>query len=179
MSIKTSKVMYKRFGSIHKNRGFTLLEALLGFLVLSVGMLGIASLQAISLKAGKTSVYSSVAMMKVEELFESMRVNPGPVALAAYAAAGSGNGTNNNCTGTVVCSATALAQDDIYWWKKNLSAGLPSTATTSVTYVAATAPSKMAKVTISVSWDERNKTASGSVARTYTTTANICTGVPC
>jgi len=170
--------MRKRFGSIHKDRGFTLLEALLGFLVLSVGMLGIASLQAISLKAGKTSVYGSVAMMKVEELFESMRVNPTPDALAEYAASGSGSGTNNNCTGTVVCSATALAQDDVFWWKKNLSAGLPAT-TTSITYVAATAPSKMAQVTINVSWDERNKTAGGSVARTYTTTANICTGIPC
>jgi len=171
--------MRKRFGSIRKDRGFTLLEALLGFLVLSVGMLGIASLQAISLKAGKTSVYGSVAMMKVEELFESMRVNPSPAALSAYAAAGAGPGANNNCTGAVVCSAVQLAQDDIYWWKKNLSAGLPSTATTSVSYVAATAPSKMAQVTINVSWDERNKTAGGSVAKTYTTTANICTGIPC
>ncbi len=169
----------KKF-NITGNRGFTLIEALVGFLILSIGMLGVASLQAISLKAGKTSVYGSVAMMKVEELFESMRVNPSPAALAEYAASGSGTGADNNCSGTVVCTATALAQDDIYWWKKNLSAGLPAT-TTSITYVApnAATPTKMAQVTISVSWDERDKTAGGSVSRTYTTTANICTGVPC
>lgn len=178
-AIKALRIMNDRKLNITRNRGFTLLEALIGFLILSIGMLGIASLQAISLKAGKTSVYSSVAMMKVEELFESMRVNNTPTALAAYAAAGSGAGTNNNCTGTVVCGAAAMAQDDIFWWKKNLSAGLPSNATTSVTYVAAVAPSKMAKVTINVVWKERNKTASGSVSKTYTTTANICTAVPC
>jgi type IV pilus assembly protein PilV len=179
LTIMNKQPMNKRPGQIRKNRGFTLLEALLGFLVLSIGMLGIASLQAISLKAGKTSVYGSVAMMKVEELFESMRVNPTPGALAAYAAAGSGSGANNNCTGTVVCNGTTLAQDDIYWWKKNLTAGLPAAATTSISYTAAVAPSKMSTVTINVSWDERDKIAGGSVSRTYTTSANICTAVPC
>lgn len=186
MSINTLIIMKtqpinKLPGQIRKNRGFTLLEALLGFLILSIGMLGIASLQAISLKAGKTSVYGSVAMMKVDELFESMRVNPTPAALTAYAAAGSGSGTNNNCSGTVVCNATTLAQDDIFWWKKNLKAGLPAAATTTITYVAPSPakPSKMARVTIDVSWDERDKTAGGSVARTYSTTANICTATPC
>jgi len=172
--------MKNRKYNISSDRGFTLIEALIGFMILSIGMLGIASLQAISLKAGKTSVYGSVAMMKVEELFESMRVNPTPAALAEYAASGAGSGTNNNCTGTVVCTPAALAQDDIFWWKKNLSAGLPAT-TTSITYDPANpaTPTKMARVTISVNWDERDKTAGGSVSRTYTTTANICTGVPC
>jgi len=188
MSIKTLTTMnsapqkkYSSFrqGSINKNQGFTLLEALLGFLVLSIGMLGIASLQAFALKAGKTSVYGSVAMMKVEELFESMRVNPTPTALVAYEAAGGGDGTNNSCSGAVECSPDQLAQDDIFWWKKNLLAGLPDTVTTSISYTAATAPSKLASVTINVSWDERDKTAGGSITRTRATTANICTAVPC
>jgi len=184
MPIKTLIIMNKQAISkrpvrLRENRGFTLLEALLGFLVLSIGMLGVASLQAISLKAGKTSVYASVAMMKVEELFESMRVNPSSVALAAYAAAGNGSGTNNSCTGTGACNAATLAQDDIYWWKKNLSAGLPAAVTTSISYTAAVAPSKMASVTINVSWSERDKTVGGSVSRAYTTTVNICTAVPC
>ncbi len=159
-----------------KNRGFTLLEALIGFLILSIGMLGIASLQALSLKAGKTSVYGTVANMKVEELFESMRVNP--TALASYN--GTGSGVNNNCTGTILCSPAKLAENDVYWWKKDLKAGLPNaTTTTSVKVTPAVAPSKMATVTVVVSWKERNKDAAGSVKKSYSTTANICTGVPC
>jgi len=182
MSIKTSKSMNrspknKLPGQIRKNRGFTLLEALIGFLILSTGMLGIASLQAISLKAGKTSVYSSVAMMKVEELLESMRVNPTPVALAAYDAAGEGAGLNNTCA-VVVCSPDLLAQEDIFWWKQNLTAGLPSAATTVVTYIAATPPSMMASVTIDVNWAERNKETGASLDKTYSATANICTNAP-
>lgn len=162
-----------------RNRGFTLLEALLGFLILSIGMMGIASLQALSLKAGKTSVYGSVAMMKVDELLESMRANPTAGALAAYAAAGTGAGANNSCTGAAICSDVQLAQEDVFWWKQNLKAGLPGAATTVVAYGAATPPSKMAEVTITVNWNERNSDAAGSIAKTYTTTAKICTGVPC
>jgi len=167
--------MNNGMSSKHKSQGFTLLEALIGFLILSIGMLGIASLQAISLKAGKTSVYGSVAMMKVEELFESMRANPSALALAAYA----GGGANNGCTGTNECSDVQLAQDDVYWWKQNLKAGLPGAATTAVIYTPATAPSKMATMNITVSWDERDKDSSGSISKSYTTSVNICTVVPC
>jgi len=179
-SIKTSRIIKKQQPvQIRNNRGFSLLEALLGFLILSIGMLGIASLQAISLKVGKTSVYGTVAMMKVEELFESMRVNPTATALNSYAAAGAGSGTNNSCVGATICSGAELAQEDIYWWKKNLTAGLPGSATTAITYTAAVAPSKMATVKIDVNWDERNKDTGGSISKTYTTTARICTEVPC
>ena len=180
MSIKSTRVMNKDTVRVRNNRGFSLLEALLGFMILSIGMLGIASLQAISLKSGKTSVYGSVAMMKVDELIESMRANPSTAALAAYAAAGSGAGTNNGCTNaTAVCGGAALAQEDIFWWKKNLVAGLPSTATTTVTYTAPSAPSRMATVQVDVSWDERDKDSGGSISKTYSTTADICTAIPC
>ena len=158
---------------IRNNRGFTLIEALIAFFILSVGMLGIASLQAISLKAGKTSVYSSVAMMKVDEILESMRANPN--VLATY----EGAGAMQSCWDSTVCTETELAESDVYWWKENLKAGLPSTAAGVVRVTAATAPSKMATVEITLSWKERNKTASGSVDKSFKTTAHICTEIPC
>jgi len=177
--VKTLKMMNRRNLKLQNCRGFTLLEALIGFLILSIGMLGIASLQAISLKAGKTSVYGSVAMMKVGELFESIRANPSADALTAYAESGAGTGFDRLCTGTKDCTGAELAQEDIFWWKQNLTAGLPNAVTTNVAVIAAVAPSKMATVTISVNWSERNKDAAGSVARTYTSTANICSEIPC
>ncbi len=167
--------MNSGMASRHKCQGFTLLEALIGFLILSIGMLGIASLQAISLKAGKASVYSSVAMMKVDELIESMRANSSALALAEYA----GTGASNDCTGVIECSDIQLAQDDVFRWKQDLTAGLPSAATTTVVYTAAVAPSEMATMNITINWDERDKDSSGSVSKSYTTTVNICTVVPC
>ena len=166
---------------IQKNRGFTILEALLGFLILAIGMLGIASLQALSLKAGKTSIYNSVAMMKVDELFESMRANSSAAALSAYAtaSAGTGTGTNNSCTGTKDCTGEQLAQEDVFWWKKNLKAGLPGAATASVAVTAPAGASKMAIATITVSWQERSKDSETASDKAYVATANICTENPC
>jgi len=172
-AINTIKVMNTRKIHLPKNRGFTLLEALIGFLILSVGMLGIASLQAISLKAGKASVYGSVAIMKVDELFESMRVNPS--VLASYA----GAGEDHLCTGEKVCTPVELAEEDVFWWKSNLKAGLPAAATTAVTLLPEVAPSKMATVNVSVSWNERNKDSTGSVLKTYSASSTICVAQPC
>jgi len=169
MSIKLKK----------NNRGFTLLEALIGFLILSIGMLGIASLQAVSLKAGKTSVYNSVAMMKVEELFESMRANPSAAALTAYEAATTG--TNSSCSASLTCSDAELAADDIYWWRKNLKAGLPGAATATVEVTDAVT-SEMATVTVTVNWKERHTTDTDDITgvdKSYTTTTNICNEIPC
>ena len=165
---------------IQKSRGFTLLEALLGFLILAIGMLGIASLQALSLKAGKTSIYNSVAMMKVDELFESMRANSTSLALSAYQAASADEGTNHvSCTSAAGCSGTELAQTDIFWWKKNLKAGLPDAATATVAVSDLALPSLMRTATITVTWEERNKDSEEAAKKTFIASANICTANPC
>lgn len=164
---------------IQKNRGFTLLEALLGFLILAIGMLGIASLQALSLKAGKTSIYNSVAMMKVDELFESMRANSTSLALSEYQTASAGDGADNGCTTAAGCTGTELAQEDIFWWKTNLKAGLPDAATATVAVTAPVAPSKMAVASVTVTWEERSKDSEVAAEKTYIATTNICTENPC
>ncbi len=161
--------------TIKGNRGFTLLEALIGFLVLSVGMLGIASLQAMSLKAGKTSVYNSIATMKVDEIIESMRANP--TALASYV--GAGGGASGGCSTGSICLPAQLAADDVFWWSENLKAGLPAAATTNIAVVAAVPPSRMAVVTVNVNWQERSKTTSSGEAKGISTTAFVCTQSPC
>ena len=162
----------KQINTIKRNRGFSLIEAIIGFFILSIGMLGIASLQAVSLKASQASVYSSVAMMKVDELFESMRANP--TALPTY----ENVGVEHDCTSTT-CNAVLLAENDVYWWEKNLKAGLPDAATATVTVTAPVAPSSLATVKIDVNWLERAQSSTSSVNKSYTTTANICTALPC
>jgi len=158
---------------IKNNKGFTLLEALIGFLILSIGMLGIASLQAISLKAGKTSVYNSIALMKVEEVFESMRSNPS--SLAIY----TGAGVNNACIGTKNCTTDQLAEYDVFLWEQNLKIGLPASVSSNITLVPPVPPSKLATVNVSVGWSERDKDGTGSVNKAYAATTQICTGIPC
>jgi len=127
------------------------------------------------LKAQKNSEYNSIATMKVDEIVESMRANPG--ALASYA--GSGGGASAGCTGTTNCTEAELAQDDVYWWSQNLTAGLPAAATTAITVTPLGGVSNITTVTVAVNWTERNKAAAGEVDRAVTTTAFICSQSPC
>ena len=161
---------------IRKNRGFTLLEALIGFLILSVGMLGVASLQALSLKAGKTSVYSSVALLRVEQLFENMRANPTELVPALGVSAYLAAGVPADCEGAI-CSTAAMAANDVFLLEQSLAHGLPDalSTTVAVTIVPEPAPSRMVTVSVTVNWTERSKAdPSGTVAKNYFTAATMC-----
>jgi len=162
--------------------GFTLLEALIAFLVLSIGMLGIASLHALSMKSGKRAIYRTVAMEKAEQLLESVRANAGDLdpsggGTSGYVASFADSGAI--CTAN--CSSNQMALDDIFHWKKDLKEGLPNTADTkaSVAVSAAAAPSKLHLVTVTVTWKERSTNSEAGSVQTYTTQANICSGQPC
>jgi len=151
------------------------MEALIGFLILSIGMLGIASLQALSLKAGKTSVYNSVALMKVEQLFENMRANPTELVPAngtpsAYTAGPAAS----DCT-AVPCSSAVLAGNDIFLLNQSLSAGLPAAATVNVVIVPEANPSKVVTVTVTVNWTERSKANAAALDnKNYTIATTMC-----
>jgi type IV pilus assembly protein PilV len=164
--------------SLQKQRGFTLIEALVAFLILSVGMLGIASLQTLSLKAGSTAMYRTAAIMNVDEIIENMRANQ--TAIASYAAGTSYPGADNGCRQTTgnaakVCTTDELAKDDIFHWKSTLKNVLPSNAgtTASVTVVAPVAPEVLSTATITVNWNERIVDNKAAVAMNYSVTLQI------
>ena len=87
------KQQYKN--TMFKQSGFSLIEALVAFLILSIGLLGIASLQMISLKAGKTAEMRTVAVIKAEEILERIRNNPEQV--MDYISGAGDLGVNNGC----------------------------------------------------------------------------------
>lgn len=174
---------------IHKQNGFSLIEALVAFLILSVGMLGIASLQIISLKAGHTATLRTLAVIKAEEMFERIRNNP--VALdtanaASYAVLAGDPGTDNGCnvsSGAVqMCSLTQIAQDDIYHWKKDLKNSLPNNSGTTASIVVV--PKNVgvlpaATVTITINWQERNQETQTMDTMSYSVSAHICDNATC
>lgn len=143
----------------HKQKGFSLIEALVAFLILSVGMLGIASMQTMSVKAGHTAAIRTVAVVKVEEILESMRSNL--TALDSYAAGAADMGINHGCSQTgipaVVCTPDEMAQDEVFRWKNSLLEALPNNATTtaSVVITPPVPPATMNLVVVSVRWGER------------------------
>jgi len=145
---------------IHKQTGFSLIEALVAFLILSVGMLGIASLQTMSLKSGHTAALRTVAVVKVDEILESMRSNP--TAVASYAAGTGDMGIDNGCSQTAVvpstCAPAQMALDELFRWKRSLIEALPNNAATtaSVTITPPAPPSTLNLIVVSVNWSERD-----------------------
>lgn len=156
----------------YRQQGFSLIEALVAFLILSVGMLGIASLQTMSLKSGHTAAMRTVAVMKVEEILESMRSND-PSVLLDYAAGTADMGVDNGCSQTSVAAATCtpsqIAQDEIFRWKNSLIEALPNNAGTTATVVITppVPPQTLALVVVSVNWNERDVDTGNAAAMNY------------
>lgn len=155
----------------HKQKGFSLIEALVAFLILSVGMLGIASLQTMSLKSGHTAALRTVAVVKVDEILESMRSNP--TAVLNYAAGTADMGTDNGCSQTTVmavtCTPAQLALDELFRWKRSLIEALPNNAGTTATVVITppAPPATMNLVVVSVNWNERDQETGNAANMNY------------
>ena len=161
----------------HRQKGFSLIEALVAFLILSVGMLGIASLQTMSLKSGHTAALRTVAVMKVDEILESMRSNP--TALLNYSAGTADMGSDNGCSQTTVaasaCTSAQMALDELFRWKRSLIEALPNNAgtTASVVITPAVAPDILNLVVVSVNWNERDVETGNAANMNYSVSVQM------
>ena len=127
--------------SFRRNRGFTLVEAMVALIVLSVGLLGIAALYVETLRANRTSLYRTQAVNMATDIGDRMRSNRNPA--AAYAC-------GSPCDPTAGGNAIAIA--DLTDWMNQIAAQLPG-GTADVTYTAPTATTPAVYV-VGVSWDE-------------------------
>ena len=59
----------------HRNQGFTLVEALIALLVLSIGLLGVAALQLIALQNNNNAMFRSQATYLAYDIADRMRAN--------------------------------------------------------------------------------------------------------
>lgn len=140
------------------NQGFSMLEALVAVVVIAVGLLGVAVLYVEGLKAERTSVYRTTAVVLASEMADRIRVNP--TGLADYAGAAANNGCRN---GAGDCTAAEMAADDLFWWQQDLAQRLPPGANGTVTV----APGAISdQYTITVTWSEAGYTTPRSYAVT-------------
>ena len=129
-----------------KIQGFTLIEALVSLVVLSVGMIGIAALYAQGLGAGRTALFRTQAVNLAADMADRIRLNR--TAQAAYA----GAPANNSCgpAGGVNCTPAQMAADDLFVWNQQVQALLPN-GQWQIQFNAATLPESY---TIQLSWDD-------------------------
>ncbi len=132
----------------HAQTGFSLIEAMVALVVVSVGMIGIAGLYSQGLGASRTALSRTQAVNLVADMADRIRVNrlggasynfpPGPAA-------------NNNCDppGAVNCTPAQMAAHDLWVWTNQVQLQLPNGAGT-VAVVGTSPPT----YTINVTWQE-------------------------
>ena len=146
-----------------KNTGFTLIEVLIAMLVLAVGLLGLAGLQATSLSNAQSAYNRSLATQLAYELADRMRANVAGVATytsmlptAAVAQAGCS-------TVSTTCATANMAQNDLYEWNCAVAGGCQ----TNTPPIAAALPGGTGTITvaavggvnmytITISWTDKN-----------------------
>lgn len=126
--------------------GFTLVEAMVALTVVSIGMLGIASLYTRALGAARTTQYRSQVTNLLSDMADRIRGNrlggpdyTGPAADHACDLNGGG-----------ACTPAQMAAHDLFTWGAQVESLLPA-GTWEVTRNTATLPSTY---TITVSWEE-------------------------
>lgn len=106
-------------------RGFSMLEVLAALVVLSIGLLGFASLQAANVNVGSQAWMRSQATVLGADMLERLRGNPATFASGAYDMAFAATlATPTDCNATA-CSPAQLALFDLNQWQANLATQLP------------------------------------------------------
>lgn len=111
-------------------KGFSLVENLVALLVMSIGLLGIASLQLTGVSKSRSSFERSQATMLASEIVERMRANLPAAENGDYnVAKGAGVPTANSaCIGiSADCSPSDLAAADLFYWQRRVSETLKNT----------------------------------------------------
>jgi type IV pilus assembly protein PilV len=118
------------------NAGFTLVEVMVAVLVLAVGLLGLAGLQAASLAANQSAYRRGQASQSVYDLADRMRVNP--AGLTNYTAINPATAERKpECSVAQAapplppfpapdCSPAEMAENDLAEWFTAIESSLPN-----------------------------------------------------
>lgn len=132
-------------------RGVGLLEVLIAVLVMAIGLLGIAALQATALRNAESSMERSQAVVQTYAILDAMRANADSARGGAY-----------NYTMTSACAAPAastLATRDVADWLAAIKASMGSGACGGIACDANAC-------TVQVRWDDSRASAGSADAAT-------------
>lgn len=114
-------IVHPRKYSVSSERGFTLIEALIAFVILSVGLLGIVSLQSIAKTSQHLAVQHTRAVTLADAIVERIRVNPTAMATYNIGLSPVGDGTRASQDCSAGCTPAELANHDLWAWDQALA----------------------------------------------------------
>lgn len=157
---------------IHNARGFTLIEVLVAMVVLGVGLLGIAGLQATSLKNNYNAYLRTQVIEQGHSLTDRVRANVAAAVAGSYVASAAPTisyDCETDFTGTSEtnkCSTSEMAAADLTSWYGALADHLPSAVGTIVCADVDTSDTdpctRGSMHTITVSWSEQEMSRDAS-----------------
>jgi len=113
-----------------RQSGFSLFEVLITIVLLSVGLLSLARIQATGLMNNQSAYQRSQATVLAYDLADRMRANTAAVNnyLTSFMtlSAATATGPQSGCITTGGCTSAQLAQNDLLEWDAALNAALPS-----------------------------------------------------
>jgi type IV pilus assembly protein PilV len=136
-------------------RGVGLIEVLIAVLVLAVGLLGIAAMQATALRNSQSALERSIAVTQSYAILDAMRANQAVASIGGYDL---GMTCAPPATGT-------LAQNDLNGWITALQASLGAAACGSIACTDT-------QCQVSVQWDD-SRALGGNNTETVTTWSRI------
>jgi type IV pilus assembly protein PilV len=112
----------------HKQQGFGLIEVLVSMLILSIGLLGIAGLQAQSIRFNNEAYLRTQATVLAGDIVDRMRTNrTAAIGTDNYKFALNDSPTANvTACETAACSAGNIAAYDFTQWRANIASALPN-----------------------------------------------------
>lgn len=108
--------------------GFGLIEALIAVLVLAIGLLGLATLQAQGLRNNNSAYFRTQASIQVSSILDSMRVDLVAARAGSYNIGMRDNSADEECEDQQqvnLDSGGSIAQQRLYDWKEMLREALP------------------------------------------------------
>lgn len=124
------KGMLSHSGRVSDQTGASLIEVLVAVLVLSLGMLGMASLQTRGMQFNTSAYYQSQANVLAKDILDRMRAsnfNNATVKQFLHSMGDSVPGSYTSCyTKNATCTPSQLAKFELYSWLNDVAAILPS-----------------------------------------------------
>ena len=168
---------------IRRVAGFSLVELLVTLLIVSVGILGIAKMEAAGVSESQVSRVRSLMTYQAESLAGSMRVNRNywitkaatapafTLATSSQAYPTTPNGTDPTCMSNgVVCTPAQMAYADLKLWRDNFLLAFPgASATIACSAACTTGSTGPSSYDITLIWNEKSVAVNRSGAGTGTT----------
>ena len=147
-----------------KQHGFSMVEILVTIVVMAIGLLGLAGLQATSLRNTEESYQRSQAAALAYDMLDRMRANSAGVTAGDYDSITAAPGSHTDCTAGT-CTTSQMATYDNYDWQTKIAAALSSGSG------AVSGNGAGSVFTITISWDDDRDPS--TAAATFTLSSRI------